>query len=288
MGRSHAGLTWSVTCRRPGGCRRGVGGADNILPGFWSATCAASSKRWWTSTTASGLSPSPPVLFSRTPPPETGNFGIVLSHMIGEGRRGRGLSQRRDGEIEIARFGPVDERQRAVSQQTTLKLSRCASLLAENRAAPVWHSVTRRFCSPDVQSPAMNRLPLALAPVFPFRCSPGGCRRGLPRHLRRDPTIAASPVASPSRRGDDGHRLVLSSASCCGDAPDLAGGQDLQPTPIRKTAPPSSTRRAIPYPPPAAPGRLHGFTGLNFVHEPVRDGELQYWCALEPAPEARQ
>lgn len=34
-----------------------------------------------------------------------------------------------------------------------------------------------------------------------------------------------------------------------------------------------------PYPP--APGGRYGFTGLNHVYEPVRDGELQYWCALE-------
>lgn len=34
-----------------------------------------------------------------------------------------------------------------------------------------------------------------------------------------------------------------------------------------------------PYPP--APGGRYGFTGLQFVYEPQRDGELQYWCALE-------
>ncbi len=38
-----------------------------------------------------------------------------------------------------------------------------------------------------------------------------------------------------------------------------------------------------PYPP--GPGGHYGFTGLNFVYEPVRDGELQYWCALEAAPQ---
>ncbi|MEO8296470.1 MAG: hypothetical protein ABI574_01540 [Burkholderiales bacterium] len=27
--------------------------------------------------------------------------------------------------------------------------------------------------------------------------------------------------------------------------------------------------------------RDHGFTGLHWVYEPVRDGELQYWCELE-------
>ncbi len=37
-----------------------------------------------------------------------------------------------------------------------------------------------------------------------------------------------------------------------------------------------------PYPPP--PATVHGFSGLNFVYEPVRDGELQYWCELKGKP----
>ena len=28
-------------------------------------------------------------------------------------------------------------------------------------------------------------------------------------------------------------------------------------------------------------GADHGFSGLNLVYEPVRDGELQYWCELQ-------
>lgn len=35
-----------------------------------------------------------------------------------------------------------------------------------------------------------------------------------------------------------------------------------------------------PYPPAAQAG-AHGFTGLQAVYEPMRDGELQYWCAME-------
>jgi len=31
------------------------------------------------------------------------------------------------------------------------------------------------------------------------------------------------------------------------------------------------------YPPPPAQGP-YGFTGLQRVYEPIRDGELQYWC----------
>ena len=31
----------------------------------------------------------------------------------------------------------------------------------------------------------------------------------------------------------------------------------------------------------------HGFTGLQRVYEPVRDGELEYWCALHRSAAAR-
>lgn len=40
------------------------------------------------------------------------------------------------------------------------------------------------------------------------------------------------------------------------------------------------------WPYPLASGRAgrHGFTGLQRVYEPVRDGELEYWCALVATP----
>ena len=38
------------------------------------------------------------------------------------------------------------------------------------------------------------------------------------------------------------------------------------------------------YPYPPQPASVHGFSGLNFVYEPVRDGELQYWCELKDKP----
>lgn len=31
---------------------------------------------------------------------------------------------------------------------------------------------------------------------------------------------------------------------------------------------------------PAINSGPHGFSGLHFVYEPVRDGELEYWCEL--------
>lgn len=39
-----------------------------------------------------------------------------------------------------------------------------------------------------------------------------------------------------------------------------------------------------PYPPPASTRPDYGFTGLNSVYEPIRDGELQFWCELSAAP----
>ncbi len=35
----------------------------------------------------------------------------------------------------------------------------------------------------------------------------------------------------------------------------------------------------FPYPVPKTRGRP-GFSGLHFVYEPIRDGELEFWCEL--------
>ncbi len=43
-----------------------------------------------------------------------------------------------------------------------------------------------------------------------------------------------------------------------------------------------------PYPPPAVQGARFGFTGQHFVYEPVRDGELEYWCRMDMGREAKR
>ena len=35
---------------------------------------------------------------------------------------------------------------------------------------------------------------------------------------------------------------------------------------------------SYPYPPIRGKQSTYGFSGLQYVYEPVRDGELQYWC----------
>ena len=39
----------------------------------------------------------------------------------------------------------------------------------------------------------------------------------------------------------------------------------------------------FPYPPAASDAAPYGFSGLHFVYEPIRDGELQYWCQWSPS-----
>lgn len=50
----------------------------------------------------------------------------------------------------------------------------------------------------------------------------------------------------------------------------VLAARDSGPVPIHQAT--------YPYPPPLAEHSPYGFTGLNHVYEPLRDGELQYWC----------
>lgn len=38
---------------------------------------------------------------------------------------------------------------------------------------------------------------------------------------------------------------------------------------------------SYPYPLPATSTKGYGFTGKQRVYEPIRDGELEYWCELD-------
>lgn len=40
----------------------------------------------------------------------------------------------------------------------------------------------------------------------------------------------------------------------------------------------------FPYPPSASGAKRYGFSGLHIVYEPMRDGELQYWCVMAKSP----
>jgi hypothetical protein len=97
-------------------------------------------------------------------------------------------------------------------------------------------------------------------------------------------TLSARPVPSPYpvrgvAIGSYFHvRLVLQ------DAPAEHAALKVYTYADRDDGPVLIHQATFPYPP--APGRRapYGFSGLHFVYEPLRDGELQYWC--ETATEA--
>ena len=47
----------------------------------------------------------------------------------------------------------------------------------------------------------------------------------------------------------------------------------------RDTGPVLIHQASFPY--PVKNAAVNGFTGLNLIYEPVRDGELQYWCEIK-------
>ena len=66
------------------------------------------------------------------------------------------------------------------------------------------------------------------------------------------------------------------------DQPADLAGIKLTAYADRDAGPTIIHQATYPYPPPSA--AVNGFTGLNFIYEPVRDGELQYWCELKGRP----
>lgn len=66
------------------------------------------------------------------------------------------------------------------------------------------------------------------------------------------------------------------------DQPADLAGIKLTTFADRNEGPTVVHQATYPFPPPLAVAG--GFTGLNVVYEPVRDGELQYWCEMKEAP----
>ena len=64
------------------------------------------------------------------------------------------------------------------------------------------------------------------------------------------------------------------------DEPTDLSGIKLYTYADRDSGPMLLHQASHPYPPVNLP--LNGFSGLNFVYEPMRDGELQYWCEFKP------
>ena len=106
--------------------------------------------------------------------------------------------------------------------------------------------------------------------------SPTAARRGSlpPRRRVADPYTVAHGrhrLRTSCSASSFASILPTSPASSCTAYADRDDGADDHPSrPAYRLSPASGLRS-------------NGFTGLNFVYEPVRDGELRYWCELKDA-----
>lgn len=95
---------------------------------------------------------------------------------------------------------------------------------------------------------------------------------GETRHLEAGPTPAPYNVAPAAIGSYFLFRIVFRQ-----EPADLAGIK-LYTYADRDSGPVIIHQASYLY--PLSNAAVNGFTGLNFVYEPVRDGELQYWCEL--------
>jgi len=96
---------------------------------------------------------------------------------------------------------------------------------------------------------------------------------GETRLVEAGPTNAPYTVAPVSLGSYFLFRIVFRQAPA-----DLAGIK-LYTYADRDSGPVIIHQANFPYPVKSA--AVNGFTGLNLVYEPVRDGELQYWCEIK-------
>jgi hypothetical protein len=91
--------------------------------------------------------------------------------------------------------------------------------------------------------------------------------------LRADPVASPYEVAPVAIGSYFLFRIVVQTRPAGSAAVKLYTYADREggPVPIHQ--------QEVAWPPPRPrPGAPGGFTGLQWVYEPVRDGELQYWC----------
>lgn len=94
--------------------------------------------------------------------------------------------------------------------------------------------------------------------------------------------VEAAPVAAPYNAPTVSLGSYFLFRIVFRDQPADLAGIKLTAYADRDEGPTIIHQAAFPYPPASA--AVHGFSGLNFVYEPVRDGELQYWCELKGKP----
>jgi hypothetical protein len=92
--------------------------------------------------------------------------------------------------------------------------------------------------------------------------------------------IEAQPVASPYAVGTVSIGSFFRFRLVVRDEPADLAGIHIYTYADRDSGPSLIHQASYPYPPVNLPDS--GFTGRHAVYEPLRDGELQYWCNFHP------
>ena len=120
---------------------------------------------------------------------------------------------------------------------------------------------------------------IAAALALPAHAASVACHLtygGETRIVSTEPTTAPATVAPVAIGSYFLFRIVFR------DQPADLAGIKLTTFADRNEGPVVIHQATYPYPPPTA--AAGGFTGRHVVYEPVRDGELQYWCEMKEAP----
>lgn len=118
--------------------------------------------------------------------------------------------------------------------------------------------------------PRLTALLLAALLPFPALADTIACSityGGETRVFTAQPTAAPYGVAAVPIGSYFLFRLVVEADPAAAKV-YVYGDREGGPVPLHQATHPMPVEVDSPY----------GFTGLNFVYEPVRDGELQYWC----------
>ena len=125
--------------------------------------------------------------------------------------------------------------------------------------------------------PGSVLLAALLLPALPATAAGVACHVTYGGEMR---TIEAQPVASPYQVAPVAIGSFFLFRIVVRDEPTDVSGIKLYTYADRDSGPQLIHQASHLYPPVNLP--VYGFSGLNFVYEPMRDGELQYWCEFKP------
>lgn len=141
--------------------------------------------------------------------------------------------------------------------------------------SPAWASMANSALLAWLRYPAMG-IALAMSPV-------AGAEQVVCHYTYggEDGILAAQPAASPYAVGGIRIGSFFRFRVVFQDKPADTASVKIYTYADKDAGPVLIHQATFPYPPTGTAPARYGFSGLHFVYEPERDGELQYWCGME-------